>query len=545
MFGQADTAGFFDPLRGPEHSRRYWTTVNAAEALPGVPTPLNWSWYDTVTENAQTKGRVLVGASPAGTRPSADRDERHLGIFYGRCALNVDVWRSFADAMPGTSGDALERDFLSNVRPGKPTRAQPWRYPVAAVKAPLAFRHARRELTLGAASHRQWWRDAVAAMDGASEQQARTAFAAALTNFENHVGLAHLVATMAATGLYDALARVCAKAGRPGLERALTTAMDTEETRLLAALWGLRSRGDTDAFLADFGYQGPSAGELAKSSWRDDPSLLAAVVERYRSLPADQRPDARAARQIAEAEQARSELARALPRLARRPTEALLRLVHAYLPLRESGRAAVLRTIDASRAAAKVVGAHAAAAGRMQRPDDVFMCTVPELIGNTTQPGPDELAFRRQRWELYQTLQIPAVWTGVPEASPIAAPPAEETATLHGIGTGGGTVDGVARVVIDPGDDELEPGEVLVCHTTDPSWVSLFHYAAAVVIDIGGAMSHGAIVARELGVPCVINTGDGSRRLHSGDLVRVDADQGTVERLKSAHTDSEQSKGCS
>ena len=71
----------------------------------------------------------------------------------------------------------------------------------------------------------------------------------------------------------------------------------------------------------------------------------------------------------------------------------------------------------------------------------------------------------------------------------------------------------------------------------------MFHYAAAVVIDIGSAMSHGAIVARELGVPCVINTKDGSRRLRSGDRVRVDGDAGIVVRLRTTATEIDSLKG--
>ena len=150
----------------------------------------------------------------------------------------------------------------------------------------------------------------------------------------------------------------------------------------------------------------------------------------------------------------------------------------------------MLRTVDASRAAAKVVGSHAAANGSMHRADDVFMCTVPEITGTATQPCADELSFRRERWEHYQTMQLPTAWNGVPGGSPIAAQPDEQSVELTGIGTGCGAVEGIARVVLDAGiDDELEPGEILVCHTTDPSWESMFHYAAAVVIDIGSAMS--------------------------------------------------------
>jgi pyruvate,water dikinase len=87
-------------------------------------------------------------------------------------------------------------------------------------------------------------------------------------------------------------------------------------------------------------------------------------------------------------------------------------------------------------------------------------------------------------------------------------------------------------VITDPnGSEAIEPGDILVCHTTDPSWSTLMLVASALVIDIGGAMSHGAIIARELGIPCVINTKHGSRELRSGDRVVVDGRAGTVERL--------------
>jgi pyruvate,water dikinase len=95
-------------------------------------------------------------------------------------------------------------------------------------------------------------------------------------------------------------------------------------------------------------------------------------------------------------------------------------------------------------------------------------------------------------------------------------------------------VEGRARVVLDAAASELEPGEILVCETTDPSWASLFLVASALVIDIGGALSHGAIVARELGVPCVINTKVGTRRLRTGDHLRVDGNAGLVTVLPAA-----------
>src|SRR5581483_7192662 len=87
----------------------------------------------------------------------------------------------------------------------------------------------------------------------------------------------------------------------------------------------------------------------------------------------------------------------------------------------------------------------------------------------------------------------------------------------------------VVRVVHDPSFTEVEDGEVLVTPTTDPSWASIMFVSAALVVDIGGTLSHAAVVARELGIPCVVNTRNGSRVLRTGDRVRVDGGTGTVD----------------
>jgi pyruvate,water dikinase len=80
----------------------------------------------------------------------------------------------------------------------------------------------------------------------------------------------------------------------------------------------------------------------------------------------------------------------------------------------------------------------------------------------------------------------------------------------------------------------VEPDEILVAPTTDPSWSSVMFISAALVVDIGGALSHAAVVARELGIPCVVATGNGTRVLATGDRVRVDGTAGTVEILRRA-----------
>ncbi len=168
--------------------------------------------------------------------------------------------------------------------------------------------------------------------------------------------------------------------------------------------------------------------------------------------------------------------------------------------------------------------------GVLGQPDDVFYLTVGELL-DRVPPDAKELAVaRRARRDEYLQLELPEAWTGQPVPIRIAAGPAAAPGdVISGLAVSPGVVEGRARVVLDPACSEaLEPGEILVSETTDPSWASLFLVAGGLVIDIGGAISHGAIVARELGVPCVINTKVGTKRLRTGDYLRVDGDSGTV-----------------
>jgi pyruvate,water dikinase len=164
--------------------------------------------------------------------------------------------------------------------------------------------------------------------------------------------------------------------------------------------------------------------------------------------------------------------------------------------------------------------------------DDVFHLTVDELADLPAEV--DEMVRRRRQLrEAYRRIDIPGDWCGSPE--PVRRDPgrAGDDAVLTGIGVSAGTVEGVVRVVIDPAQ-ELEPDEILVAPTTDPSWSSIMFVSRALVVDIGGVLSHAAVVARELGLPCVVNTRTGTRRLRTGDRVRVDGKAGTVEILERA-----------
>jgi pyruvate,water dikinase len=124
----------------------------------------------------------------------------------------------------------------------------------------------------------------------------------------------------------------------------------------------------------------------------------------------------------------------------------------------------------------------------------------------------------------------PVTFVGTPP--PVVLPPSGGD-LMRGLPASAGVVQGPARVLFrEEQMDELQPGEVLVVHTTDVGWTPLFLVAAGVVTELGGPLSHAAIVAREFGVPSVVNVVGATRVIRTGDVLRVDGDRGTVERVR-------------
>jgi rifampicin phosphotransferase len=103
-----------------------------------------------------------------------------------------------------------------------------------------------------------------------------------------------------------------------------------------------------------------------------------------------------------------------------------------------------------------------------------------------------------------------------------------EEGVLYGTPASGGVVTEKARVILDPGGARLEPGEILVAPSTDPGWTPLFLTAGGLVMEMGGPMSHGAIVAREYGIPAVVGVPDATERINTGERITVDGAAGEI-----------------
>jgi len=191
-------------------------------------------------------------------------------------------------------------------------------------------------------------------------------------------------------------------------------------------------------------------------------------------------------------------------------------------------------------------------AGRLDRPDDVMFLRYNELrmlIGDATAIDARGLvASRRAEREASTALQPPN-WIGTATPSQLAFPylvnwgyperfhqgrPAAE-GPITGIAASPGSVEGIARVVMTVDDfDDVADGDVLVCQMTNPAWVVLFTKIAGLVTDTGGTTSHPAVLSREFGIPAVVGTSVATKRIRTGDRIRVNGSTGTVEVLESA-----------
>ena len=526
-----------DPLHQESGPSTRWTTVNTAEALPGVPTPLCWTLWNHPLERAMRGAFSDIGCLPRSAVRVAERvDDRYSAIFFGRFTANIDQMRAMGDLMPGTSADAIEEQILGGVASGALSNPTWRRYPVVAVKMPAQAVRIPKVLAARRAAIDTWWRATVAPGGIPDGRTARARFKAAIDYYE-WVMRPHAVATMLAQALYDQLSKLARAAGKPGIETRLTTGYgQMEETALMADLWAVsRERMTLPQFLAVHGYHGPAEGEISSRSWREDPSPLESLLATYRTMDDSAAPTAVGAERVAERETASAELLAGLSAARRPGAKVLLAAGKRHIPLREVGKAAFLQALDGARAAARVLGEELARDGTIGDPDDLCYLTVDEIFGCLPADPKEVVAFRRGKREEYLGLRLPDTWTGVATPTKVEASDAAQAGDeITGLAVSPGVVEGRARVVLDAASSELEPGEVLVCETTDPSWASLFLVASALVIDIGGALSHGAIVARELGVPCVINTRTGTRRLRTGDLLKVDGDAGVITVLEAS-----------
>ena len=173
--------------------------------------------------------------------------------------------------------------------------------------------------------------------------------------------------------------------------------------------------------------------------------------------------------------------------------------------------------------------------GRLSDPDLVYFLFHEEIetvaSADPADPLHDEARGRREALAYQETLRFPEVVVGHPQPEPIDLSGGDEKVVV-GKPVSRGRVEGRVRVVKRLEEAEsLKTGEILVAPITDVGWTPYFAVIGGLVTDVGSAVSHGAVVAREYGLPAVLNTGNATEILRTGERVVLDGDRGTIERL--------------
>jgi pyruvate,water dikinase len=293
-------------------------------------------------------------------------------------------------------------------------------------------------------------------------------------------------------------------------------------------------------FIDQYGMRAPSEIDISRTRWQENPSSLLQVIvgNLEHHEPGEHRRKHQ--RLVAEAEEEAGRLIAAARRgpfgwLRKPVARRLIRVTRSLLPMREHPKFLLIRAMGYIRETILECAQLLVSSGRMDSLDDVWHLEFPELVAaleDENKEMADIIAARKAEFRRYWEINPPRVITSdgeIPVAKYAIADLPE--GALAGNPVSNGVVEGLARVVLDPNTEILSPGEILVAPFTDPGWTPLFINAAGLVMEVGGLMTHGSVVAREYGIPAVVGVLEATRKIRTGQRIRVHGDQGYVELL--------------
>lgn len=564
-----------------EPSERFpiYTRANADEVGPDPFTPLNWTlpWEQG----------IVPGTADAWIHLGTFEEDEFLwtkpetygswgGYFYNQVSLG----RVFGYRMPGATPDAIDISFFGQ-NPTVPPYVHDPRDDNEACSAKLGESFAailggsHEKLNADYLAQAAAWRatrpDLAAVTDAELVEYGRTSSRWQRPGWDAYaqVVIGATVGPQIVQGIADAAGKPelaiqifgalgdVASAGMPervwDLSRLvrdsaeLTTEFDAGveglHHRLAAGSAAAQFNAAFAGLLADFGHRGVNEWEISADTWLINPTLAYQMIDRVRRQEDAMSPAIRAAEAATRREAAVAELTALVA-----GDEATAGLLAAGISsgqaayrMREGGKNASVMLMQEPKLAFRELGRRMAERGHLADPMHVFQLLESELDGFVLDPASftDTLASRYADWLTLADNEPPYLVIRDRPVPPISewkkrrrsaeGVAAAAGTVMKGIAGSQGSVTARTRVILDLADaDSLEPGEILVCTTTDPSWVPLFMIASAVICEIGAPGSHAVIVSRELGVPCVVSLANASLTLPSGTLIDLDGSTGSV-----------------
>ena len=562
----ANTA--IDP-RYPLHSNG-----NISEILPGCVSPLTWSRVSLLIDYAFTQQYFQLGVIEKEPDPEARLES--LAYFYYRPYICISYFTETASAAPGLTPDIYLEEFV-----GKPVRKTP----------PLAWGdlHPRQvfkllRLVSGFLANllrngRQVaaCRDYIANLliDLADEQIERLDTRqlldkVAFNQSSGYLSLVHIWASSFASAGFAAVRSRTAQwlddepgtwaaglvtgiGALPSAEPAFGLHELAQHVRGSSSLRPLFAEADDhqvwlalcasedreavafrelfDEFLKRHGHRGICEAELMTECWRDDPAQVVGMVRNF-LLPGATAPAVVQERQEEVRLAATHDALARLNPWRRLALTQLLRVTRHFIQRREELKDLITLREDRARRVFQCVAGRLQETEHLERADDIYFLTWREVCSLqdgtlTVAEASDLVARRRREFRWCQQLVMPKVVDGV--AAPIELDTADAHRRLDGVGVYPGRVEGRARVILDPRVNAvIEPGEILVAPVTDAGWTPLFINAAGLVVEVGGLLSHGSVVAREYGLVSVVGAHGATRRIQTGDRILVDGIAGSV-----------------
>lgn len=479
------------------------TAANHAEILPALPSHLMTSIIDEAGPDLFDWYRRRIPGLPA------DRDFLH--VIQGRPMINLslleDMMRHLGlptRLVAESIGGGHQRDHPASI--GRLARRSPslirlgWSQIMAVV---FSRRNRERAASIG----RERATTFAAAVDELHE-----AYVALVTGmFPLSSAIGPPLGLLRATGtLYEHAAR----------HHTITTEL-SERARAVRQAEEIFRSTVLDDFLVDFGHRGVYESDIARPRYRDDPGSLGRASQPNEAAP-----------------EALDSTASRIPRrtLRGRLTMPIWLLAARPLAARELLRHESMRSFANIRDSFKALAAAAATDGRLREVDDIWLLTADEArrLDTGWAPGAAFWAQRSDERRALADVDVPHVVGRFDHPSQWLEDDSSRGSNdaLHGLPLTAGTVTGQAWVLDEPAS-ELPDGlssesTVLVARSIDAGWISTIELVAAVVVEIGGDLSHGSILVREIGIPAVTNVAKATRRITTGDTIEVHAGSGTV-----------------
>ncbi len=549
-----------------------WSNVNVGEALPGVATPLTWSVLSSFSELGFRRAFGSLGCS-------VPREAELVGCFRGRIYLNLSEFMAIASQVPGMRPEVLLAlgggSGAEELREGLESRSS------------LGFL-ARLPLSVSRFSRENFRvREHLAEFDEIfAAEKARisgmdprllspTALGRLLSDTEgllDRTGAIMLTVygnLLLSAVLFQGALKLFAGDEAEALQSELLTGLaDLDSAAPGISLWHIGQMLQEDAaaaawvsehdatslrldampegptrralerFLAAHGHRGTREAEIAAPRWKEDPTLLWATLRIHASGGRGEAPVDLERRQRAVREAAEARLMKRVPLGLRPALRHLLFLLQRFMRLRERLRGQVVEVLGLFRSIALDASRRLATLNPGAGDDAAFFLTLEELhrlLRGERFSVAARVEQRRRQFERDRALPDPPnTFVGYP-------PPVAEATTsagqdeFRGLPASNGIYEGKVRVLQEAAQaGSFEAGEILVAGSADVGWGPLFLVAGAVVTELGGPLSHAAIVLREYGVPAVVNAKGCLRGLQTGDRIRVDGGAGTIEVLERA-----------